>query len=110
MRRAEVIDRNMRGGDSYDVTAYRGQLARAQERYAEATDRAARSRAVLVHASADLASQKEAFAQLVRGSTDSAASHQLQLSGWTGQLTAGSHRHGLKIVSASTTYLKRPEP
>jgi hypothetical protein len=108
VRRAEVIDQHLRGGDSYDVSAYRGQLARAQERYAAALDRAAKSRAAFVRASADLASQKEAFAQLVRETAPDPSSSPLTLSGWSSRLAEGSHRRGLKIVSEHPHYLKRP--
>ena len=110
-RRAELIDQHLPGSDSYDVETYRGQLARAQERYAASLDRAQRSRSELVRASADLASQKEALAQLVRDSMpepDPAAS--LRLTGWTTTMPPGHHRRGLVIVSDSTTFLRRPAP
>jgi hypothetical protein len=105
-RRAETIDQHMRGGDTYDVATYRGQLADAQLRYNEAAQRAAHSRIALVWAAADLASQKEAFAQLIRNSEPPGRS-QLVLTGWNGALREGAHRRGLAIVSDSA-YLKRP--
>ena len=108
-RRATLIDANMTGGDSYDVDTYRGQLGHVQERYQAALDRAEHSRAALVQASAELASQKEAFAQLVRHSVpDADPEASLTLTGWTTTLAPGHHRRGLEIVSDSTTYLRRP--
>jgi hypothetical protein len=108
-KRAEVIDAQLRGEDSYDVAAFRGQLAQLQERFAVASDCALRSRLQFVRASADLASQKEAYAQLVRGRvTSPPASSRLELTGWAPTPAEGSRRRGLKIVSDSSVYLRRP--
>jgi hypothetical protein len=108
-KRAEAIDTHLRGGDSYDIAEFRGQLARAQERYAVASEHATRSRLAFVRASADVASQKEAYAQLVRGrAPERSASERLELTGWTAAPGEGSRRRGLKIVSETTTYLRPP--
>ena len=99
--RARAIDRNL-VGDNYQVAPYRGQLARAQERWYAASGRADGLRAELARATAELASAKEVYAQTVRAEGEAlVAKNALELPRWsTGPSDAG-HRRGLKFVSTS---------
>jgi hypothetical protein len=66
LTRAQAIDRNMPGNDSYDTAPLRGQFSRAQQRWYAISRSARTARDAFEHASADLASAKEAYAQLTR--------------------------------------------
>jgi hypothetical protein len=100
--RAHAVDRNM-VGDDYQVAPYRGQLAQAQVHWYATNERAAAARADVVRASADVASAKEAFAQLVRGDVDQMADAERapRLPGWSTDPTETGHRRGLVFVRAS---------
>lgn len=65
--RAQTIDRNMVGTDTYNVAPLRGQFSRAQQRWHTAASNARQARDALAQASANLASAKEAYATLMRG-------------------------------------------
>lgn len=65
--RAFAIDRHLDGDDAYDgLAGYRGQFARAQERWYAAMSRAAGARVAFERASADVASHKEWPSSLAR--------------------------------------------
>lgn len=106
VQRARAIDQRLTGDDTYDVTKFRGQLAHAQETAYAASSRAAAARIALERASAEVASQKEAFAQLVRNGppTLEAASTKMRLGGWMAS-SDGTKRRGLKLVSTPQSYL-----
>jgi hypothetical protein len=104
-QRARRIDQHMLGQDRFDTAPFHGQLAAAQEAWYAATRRTAEARALLVTAGAELASKKEAYAQLTR--TGPAAPVQpdgagpMRLSGWS------PHRPGLHVASHDS-YLRSP--
>lgn len=66
LTRAQAIDRNMPGNDTYDTAPVRGQFSRVQRRWYAIAREAHAARDAFEHASADLASAKEAYAQLMR--------------------------------------------
>ncbi|HEY6180374.1 MAG TPA: hypothetical protein VIX73_38290, partial [Kofleriaceae bacterium] len=89
--RGQAINRNMRGEDSYDTAPLRGQFSRAQQRWYAVAMRERAARNAYEHASTDLASDKEAYAQVMRGlpmrtiEPDVTDDHdaKLALSGWS---------------------------
>jgi hypothetical protein len=103
LARARTIDRRMTGDDSYDVGLYRGQLAHAQEKWYAAQARAAGTRAEVERAGAEVASAKEAFAQLVRSDGERLANNErdMKLSGWSTMPIESMHRRGFKLVSTT---------
>jgi hypothetical protein len=101
--RARAVDRHIEG-DNYQVAPYRGQLARAQERWYAATARADALRAELARTGAELASAKEAYAQIVRADGQAlVAKKELELPSWSTGPTDTGHRRGLKFVSTTAT-------
>lgn len=103
--RAQTIDHNLPGTDTYNVAPLRGQFSQAQQRWYLAANSARQARSALEHASAQLASSKEAYAQLRRNvplSTSVAATASddrpppLQLTGWTVTRADIRRRRGLR--------------
>jgi hypothetical protein len=90
--RAQTIDHALLGTDQYESAPLRGQFSRAQQRWYTASVAARQARAAVERASADLASRKEVYAQLMRNGPMRAfvessvawdrAEPVLQLSGW----------------------------
>jgi hypothetical protein len=74
MFRAQAVDRNLPGTDHYDVAPLRGQFSHAQQRWHTAANAAAQAHTAFEQAGANLASAKEAYAQLIRGGPPPAAS------------------------------------
>jgi hypothetical protein len=66
LTRAQAIDRNMPGNDTYDTAPLRGQFSHTQQRWYAVSTRARAARDAFERASAQLASSKEAYAQLMR--------------------------------------------
>ncbi|TMQ02593.1 MAG: hypothetical protein E6J90_12630 [Deltaproteobacteria bacterium] len=89
LARAQTIDRYMPGNDSYDTAPLRGQFSRAQQRWYAIARNARAARDAFEHASAELASAKEAYAQLMRGGpirladADAEAHARFELPGWS---------------------------
>ena len=67
LARAQAVDRNLPGTDHYDVAPVRGQFSHAQQRWHSVASAAAQAHTAFEQASANLASAKEAYAQLIRG-------------------------------------------
>jgi len=67
LARAQAVDRNLPGTDHYDIAPLRGQFSHAQKRWYNVSSAAAQARAAFEQAGANLASAKEAYAQLIRG-------------------------------------------
>lgn len=65
--RAQAIDHNLPGTDTYNVAPLRGQFSQAQQRWYAIESKARQARTAFEHLSATLASAKEAYAQLMRG-------------------------------------------
>ncbi|HEX3479628.1 MAG TPA: hypothetical protein VHT91_31610 [Kofleriaceae bacterium] len=102
--RAAAVNRNLPGDDTYDSAPMRGQFSRAQQRWYAASTRARAARDAFEHATADLASAKEAYAQIMRSGPggvltqlpgEDHAAH-LELSGWTELSRDFRRRHGLR--------------
>jgi hypothetical protein len=123
--RGQAVNRNMRGEDTYDTAPLRGQFSRAQQRWYALANQARTSRDAFEHASADLASYKEAYAQLMRGlpmrvvEPDVTDDHdaKLTLTGWSISRSDIRRRRGLRHFLDDaiamqqlrrTTYLLRP--
>jgi hypothetical protein len=106
LARAQAVDHNLPGDDHYDVAPVRGQFSHAQQHWHSVDSAAAQARTAFEQASANLASAKEIYAQLIRGgpppasaqTTAAAAEHAplLPLPGWA--ITRGDimRRHGLR--------------
>jgi hypothetical protein len=103
--RAQTIDRNLPGTETYNVAPLRGQFSQAQQRWYTAANSARQARGTLEHASAQLASSKEAYAQLMRNvplSTSIAVTASddrpppLQLTGWAVTRADIRRRRGLR--------------
>lgn len=107
--RAQSVDRHMLGDDRYDIAPYRGQLAAAQEAWYRASRRAAETRGALIRAGAELASKKEAYAQVMRTGPaalpDRDPTASMRLSSGLG---ARAHRRGLHVATHDTPYLRTP--
>jgi hypothetical protein len=99
LSRARAIDAHTHGADSYDTSDFRTQAGNAQETWWRANNAALDARAKLEHATARLASHKEAYAQLMRKMPTNYNPAQLRLSGWG--MTASDTRRGFKITSAA---------
>src|SRR4029078_11546639 len=65
--RAQAVDRNLSGTDTYNLAPLRGQYSHDQQRWHTATNNVKQSRDELERASANLATAKEAYATLMRG-------------------------------------------
>jgi hypothetical protein len=100
LARARAVDAHTQGADSYDTSDFRTQTGLAQEDWWRANNAALEARAKLEHASAMLASHKEAYAQLMRNMPTVDNSARLRLSGWG--ITTNDTRRGFKITSAAT--------
>jgi len=100
LARARAVDAHTRGADSYDTSDFRTQTGLAQEDWWRANNAALEARAKLEHASANLASHKEAYAQMMRNMPTTDRATRLQLSGWG--ITGNDTRRGFKITSAAT--------
>ena len=64
--RAQAINRNLPGDDTYETAPVRGQFSRVQQRWYAVASRARTARDAFEHATTDLASAKEAYAQIMR--------------------------------------------
>ena len=123
--RGQAINRNMRGEDTYDTAPLRGQYSRAQQRWYAMAGRERAARDAYERASTDLASFKEAYAQVMRGlpmravEPDVTDDHdaKLALSGWSISRSDIRRRRGLRhflddaIATPQlrrVTYLLRP--
>jgi hypothetical protein len=105
--RAKAIDHNMLGTDHYDIAPLRGQFSQAQKRWYAASATARKARGAFEHAAAILTSNKEAYAQLLRGgplNTDAPAADadtpeprpQLTLTAWAVTRSDIRRRRGLR--------------
>jgi hypothetical protein len=103
--RAQTIDHNLPGTDTYNVAPLRGQFSQVQQRWYIASNAARQARSAFEHASAQLASVKEAYAQVMRNvplstSVAVAASDDrppsLQLTGWAVTRADIRRRRGLR--------------
>jgi hypothetical protein len=101
--RAQAIDHNLPGTDTYDIAPLRGQFSRAQQRWYGATTRATQARDALAQARADLSAAKEAYAQVIRGGPRPAAPPSLatappplELPGWALPRNELHRRRGLR--------------
>jgi hypothetical protein len=66
LTRAQVIDRNLTGDDTYETAPLRGQFSKAQVRWYKAAQDAGNARSDLARAVGALTMAKEAYAQLMR--------------------------------------------
>lgn len=107
--RARAVDHQLLGDDVYeDVAMFRGQLARAQERWFALTSGAAHARGALEDASAKVASVKEAYAQLMRSGPPIPPSMQDDRDRWQlggGMLAAELHRRMHSVPAPVPTHL-----
>jgi len=102
--RGQAINRNMRGEDTYDTAPLRGQFSRAQQRWYAVAIRERAARDAYERASTDLASHKEAYAQVMRSlpmravEPDVTDDHdaKLALSGWSISRSDIRRRRGLR--------------
>jgi len=67
LARAQAVDHNLPGTDHYDVAPVRGQFSHAQQHWHSVANAAWQARTAFEQASANLASAKETYAQLIRG-------------------------------------------
>jgi hypothetical protein len=101
--RAQAINRNLRGEDTYDAAPLRGQFSREQRHWYALATKAATARDAFEHATTDLASYKEAYAQLARAlpmrvaEPDITEDHEarLSLTGWSISRSDIRRRRGL---------------
>jgi hypothetical protein len=100
--RAQAINRNLPGDDTYDSAPLRGQFSRAQQRWYAISTRARAARDAYERATTDLASAKEAYAQIMRNGpahlrqslpSDDHTAH-LELAGWVVLRSDLRHRRG----------------
>lgn len=105
LTRAQAVDRNLKGEDTYDTAPLRGQLSRSQRRWYALSGQANAARDAFDHANANLMSAKEAYAQLMREgpirlpeSAPSAADTgaRLSLAGWSVSRSDIRMRRGLR--------------
>ena len=102
--RGQAVNRNLRGEDIYDTAPYRGQFSREQRRWYALATRAGTARDAFEHATTDLASYKEAYAQLMRAlpmrvaGPDVTEDHdaRLALSAWSISRSDIRRRRGLR--------------
>jgi hypothetical protein len=73
LSRGQTIDHNLLGTETYETAPLRGQFSQAQRRWYAANVAALKARSDLEHASAEIASAKEAYAQFMRTIPGSAA-------------------------------------
>jgi hypothetical protein len=98
--RARAVDNATTGDDEYDVTPFRVQAGIAEIEYARREARTNEARTRLTWAVADVASQKEAYAQLMRAAVPINLADHLHLETWS-ELGRHPHhlRHGTSIAS-----------
>jgi hypothetical protein len=101
--RAQTIEHNLPGTDTYDIAPLRGQFSQAQQRWYGAANKARQARAAFEQASANLSAAKEAYAQVMRGGPRpapppslAAAPPPLELPGWTLPRSEVRRRRGLR--------------
>ncbi|HEX3759451.1 MAG TPA: hypothetical protein VHW23_12130 [Kofleriaceae bacterium] len=115
--RAQTINHNLPGDDTYDSAPLRGQFSRAQQRWYAVASRGRAARDAFEHATTDLASAKEAYAQIMRNgpahlrepiASDDHPTH-LELPGWVVLESDIRRRHGLRhfLDEGSTAQLLR---
>ena len=108
LARAQAVDHNLPGNDHYDVAPLRGQFSHAQQHWHSVASAAAQAHTAFEQASANLASAKETYAQLIRGGplppamqastsiTDRQPSLQLDPGGWAITRSDLLRRRGLR--------------
>jgi hypothetical protein len=104
--RAQAIDHNMVGNDTYNVAPLRGQFSKAQQRWHNVANAAKEAHEVFMRASATLSTNKDAYAQLLRNGPGSTSTQQasapdeqppqLLLTGWAISRSDIRRRRGLR--------------
>ena len=114
--RAQAINRNLPGDDTYDSAPVRGQFSRAQQRWYAVSTRARTARDAFEHASTDLASAKEAYAQIMRNgparmrgllAADDHPTH-LELAGWVANAVDPAFRRPEANLATLAAELQAP--